>query len=128
MFSDVKSITRISICIGMLLGVSACASSGNSSIEKETSSSIDAKIIDGQTTKSDIKQAFGDPEDVDYKDKNTEVWKYVFSKSHYAPFAMKAFQTTYRGNKKTLTILFDGNIVQHHNMSASDFENSSSNW
>lgn len=120
--------TKVFLCIAIFSCLTACASSGNSSIEKETSDSIDTKIIDGRTTKAEIKNYFGDPEDVDYKDKNTEVWKYVFSKSHYSPFAMNAFQNTYKGKKRSLTILFDGNVVEHHNMSVSDFESRTSNW
>ncbi|MFT8336676.1 MAG: hypothetical protein ABF628_10920, partial [Acetobacter orientalis] len=72
-----KSGTKVFLCIAIFSCLTACESSGNSSIEKETSNSIDTKIIDGRTTKAEIKNYFGDPEDVDYKDKNTEVWKYV---------------------------------------------------
>ncbi|GFE94789.1 hypothetical protein [Acetobacter persici] len=128
MYYRLSSAFKSFACIGLLLAVSGCASSGNDSIEKESSSTIDSKIIDGKTTKAEVKTLFGDPEDVDYRDKTTEIWKYVFSKSHYDPLAMRAFQSVSKGKKKTLTVMFEGNVVLKHNFSASDFEQSSSNW
>jgi hypothetical protein len=109
---NMKKVIEIISCISVLTIATACASSGNTSIEKESSTTVDAKIIDGATTKEEMKKLYGDPDNVDYRDKTTEVWKYSFSKSHYAPFAMKAFQSVAKGEKKTLTVLFEGDVVQ----------------
>ncbi|MFT9398492.1 hypothetical protein [Acetobacter sp.] len=119
---------RAFACVTLLMSMSACSSSGNDALEHENASTVDAKIIDGKTTKDEIKSAFGDPDDVDYKSKDSEVWKYTFSKSHYDPFAMRAFESTMRGKKKTLTVFFEGNTVQKHLLSSSSFEHSTGHW
>lgn len=128
MVGSVKNVIKIISCLSVLIIATSCASSGNTAIEKESESTVDAKIVDGVTTREEMKKLYGDPDNVDYKDKNTEVWKYSFSKSHYAPFAMKAFQSVAKGEKKTLTVLFEGNVVQKHNFTTSKFEESYSNW
>lgn len=125
---NMKKVIEIISCISVLTIATACASSGNTSIEKESSTTVDAKIIDGVTTREEMKKLYGDPDNVDYRDKTTEIWKYSFSKSHYAPFAMKAFQSVAKGEKKTLTVLFEGDVVQKHNFSTSKFEETYSNW
>ncbi|MFT8886535.1 MAG: hypothetical protein ABF946_10075, partial [Acetobacter papayae] len=111
MRANAISCLKIASLLVLMTPVSACSSAGNTAIRNESSITVDSKIIDGKTTKSDIKKMFGDADSVDYRDKNTEIWKYSFKKSHYAPFAMEAFQSVAKGEKKTLTVLFERDIV-----------------
>ncbi|WP_157765124.1 outer membrane protein assembly factor BamE [Acetobacter senegalensis] len=108
--------------IGLLVILPGCSSSGNERVEKETDASVSQKIIDGQTTKSQIKQYYGDPDNVDFKTKNQEVWTYTFSKTRTPVFVSTPFQQVQKTNKKTITIYFENNIVVNHAFSSANSE------
>lgn len=108
--------------ISALVILSGCSSSGNERVEKETASTVSQKIIDGQTTKEQIKQYYGDPDNVEFKTKDQEVWTYEFSKTRMPMFVSTPFQQVYKTNKKTITIYFEKNIVVNHAFSSANSE------
>ena len=106
-----------------LIALAGCASEGNESLKHETSTSIDQKIQDGVTTKEQIRARFGDPRESTFTDSGHEQWRYAFSNAasdaaNFIPLYGDLHQSTH-GTEKTLTILFNGNIVWHHSMTAS---------
>lgn len=101
----------------------ACSNSGNKTLKNETSESVDAKIIDGVTTKQQVKQMFGDPLNVNYTDSGKEIWKYEMVHSsvdgiNFVP-GMAYFGSRNHGISKQLAIIFDGDKVLHHTMASS---------
>lgn len=115
-----------SLIVGLPLFVTACANLGNKSIENATYVSVDAKIKDGVTTKEQVRAIFGDPARVFFTGGGFEEWQYVFTKTHmyatnYIPI-VNLFRSGGKGYKKTLTIIFNGNVVWHHALSRSPVE------
>lgn len=125
-----KRIAIISI-ISLSLLMAGCASSGNKHLQKETETSVQAKIIEGKTTKSEVKGMFGSPEGVNFTDGGNEIWKYAFAKvkvsgKTFIPF-YGLFHNGASGTKKELTILFNGDVVNKYTMSESAID-SKSGW
>ncbi|NVN37848.1 hypothetical protein HUK81_13015 [Komagataeibacter swingsii] len=116
---------RISIaaCLGAVLLVSGCESAGNTSIRHETSETIDQKIHDNQTTKAQVRSMFGDPLSTSFTDSGHEIWKYDFTTSHangtnFIPY-YGAFSSGSHGQMKSLTIIYNNDVVWHHTLSSS---------
>ncbi|KHS77032.1 lipoprotein [Pectobacterium brasiliense] len=112
-------ISALSLCVAL----SGCASSGNKAIGSESEASVQTKITQGVTTKASVKASFGSPDSVNYTDGGKEIWKYVFAKANvdgknFIPF-YGMFHNSVHVNKKELTILFNGDIVEKYNMSES---------
>jgi outer membrane protein assembly factor BamE (lipoprotein component of BamABCDE complex) len=108
-----------------------CASSGNKHLQKETETSIQTKIVEGKTTKAEVKVMFGSPEAVNFTDGGNEILKYAFSKvkvsgKSFIPF-YGLFHNGATGTKKELTILFNGDVVKKYTMSESAID-SKSGW
>ncbi|NHN89197.1 outer membrane protein assembly factor BamE [Acetobacter conturbans] len=111
------------IALTALVSLSACSSGGNESIKNETGASIDQKIQDGVTTKEQVRSQFGDPAAVSFTDSGHEQWKYSFTNAssdaaNFIPVYGDLHQSSH-GTEKTLTIIYNGNVVWHHAMSAS---------
>ena len=120
--------TQNKLSIGLLFAAlvifSGCASTGNESLRKESESSIAAKIIEGKSTKDEVRAAFGSPLTTSFTDGGLEIWNYELSKMkadavNYIPL-VGLFGGTASGTKKQLVILFDDNdVVKKVSMSES---------
>lgn len=101
-----------------------CASSGNEVLRKESEASINQKIVEGKTTKQEVKAIFGSPLKTSFTDGGLEVWNYEFSNVSadaisYVPI-VSMFGGSSSGKKKELVLLFDmNNIVKRYSMSES---------
>ncbi|MGY6770188.1 hypothetical protein [Komagataeibacter xylinus] len=118
--------SAIAGCLTAVLLVSGCASAGNTSIKNETGATIDQKIHDNVTTKQQVRDMFGDPMDTHFTDSGHEEWKYSFVTSkangtNFIPY-YGAFSNGSHGQEKSLTIIFNGNVVWHHTMSSSNIK------
>ncbi|MCC3749691.1 hypothetical protein LLQ46_22800 [Rouxiella badensis] len=118
----------IAVALGVVV-LSGCASSGNMALQKESETSIQAKIKEGVTTKAQVKSNFGSPDTVNFTDGGKEIWKYGFAKlringTTFIPF-YGMFHNGTHGTKKELTILFNGDVVEKYNMSESAVETKS---
>ncbi|BCI68206.1 outer membrane protein assembly factor BamE domain-containing protein [Acetobacter aceti] len=114
-------------CLTVALLLAGCASSGNESIKNETSETLQTKIIDGVTTKEQVKSQFGDPLETSFTDSGHEIWKYVFAKTqqngtNFIPY-YGAFSSGSHGKAKSLTIIFNDDKVWHHTLSESAVKN-----
>ena len=85
------------------------------------------QIIDGVTTKEQVKSQFGDPLETSFTDSGHEIWKYVFAKTqqngtNFIPY-YGAFSSGSHGKAKSLTIIFNDDKVWHHTLSESAVKN-----
>jgi len=115
------------ICGAILaaLTLSGCQSVGNESLRKETESSVAQKIVQGKTTKSEVRAMFGSPTKTTFTDGGLEVWNYDFSNVSadaisYVPI-VNLFGASASGKKKELVVMYDDkNIVRRYAMSEAD--------
>ncbi|EKZ5698379.1 hypothetical protein NWT87_19475 [Klebsiella pneumoniae] len=103
--------------------LAGCASSGNQSLKKESEASVKSKIVEGVTTKSDIKKTFGSASKTSFTDGGKEIWTYELADVSldavsYIP-VVNWFGSSASGTKKELVIMFDGDKVQRYSMSES---------
>ena len=100
--------------------LAGCASSGNQSLKKESEASVKSKIVEGVTTKSDIKKTFGSASKTSFTDGGKEIWTYELADVSldavsYIP-VVNWFGSSASGTKKELVIMFDGDKVQRYSM------------
>ncbi len=69
---------KILLFASLLIIVSCGTTSGNRVLMSETELTVDAKIIEGITTQSEIKAMFGSPYETTFTDGGMEIWKYRF--------------------------------------------------
>ncbi|MDC7712321.1 hypothetical protein [Vogesella indigofera] len=116
---------KILLSAFIALALVGCASSGNRVLKNETHQTVAAKIINGSTSKEDVRKMFGDPQTTSFTDSGSEIWKYEFSNVtadaiNYVPI-VNWFGSSASGTKKELSVLFDKNdIVVRHSMINSD--------
>ncbi|RQS65139.1 outer membrane protein assembly factor BamE [Burkholderia sp. Bp8963] len=114
----------IVLAVGALVG---CASTGNTQLKETTRESLDQKLVQGKTTKQEVRDAFGDPSAVGYTDGGREVWTYVYAHStptvaSYVPI-VSLFSHGADVNKKQLVLMFDTDgILQKFSFSQSQTE------
>lgn len=108
--------------VGALAG---CASVGSENLRYESEATVQTKIIEGKTTKNDVRRTFGSPNKTSFTDGGSEVWNYEFSKVtadavNYIP-VVNWFGSSASGTKKELVVLFDkAGTVQRYSMSESE--------
>ena len=113
----------VTLSLSGLVALTGCISEGNEALKNETGASIDQKIHDGVTTKDQIRALFGDPRESTFTDSGHEQWRYAFTNASsdaakFIPLYGDLHQGTH-GTEKTLTVIFNGNVVWHHTMNAS---------
>lgn len=114
---------KIIIAAMMAATLVGCASSGNSKLKNETEVTMQSKIKEGVTTKHQIKEMLGSPDNVSFTDSGKEIWKYSFAKvkvdgKSFIPF-YGLFHNGTNGTNKELTMLFKGDTVEKYTMSES---------
>ncbi|EMX0570069.1 hypothetical protein AAHK09_003956 [Klebsiella pneumoniae] len=114
---------KLLIVMMVSVALAGCASSGNQSLKKESEASVKSKIVEGVTTKSDIKKTFGSASKTSFTDGGKEIWTYELADVSldavsYIP-VVNWFGSSASGTKKELVIMFDGDKVQRYSMSES---------
>lgn len=116
---------RVVAALMMAIIMTGCASVGNEKLRAETEESVATKIVEGKTTKAEVKGLFGSPSRTSFTDSGMEIWNYEFvnvaaDAVSYIPI-VGAFGGSVSGTKKELVVLFDlAGIVKRYTMSASD--------
>jgi outer membrane protein assembly factor BamE (lipoprotein component of BamABCDE complex) len=111
--------------LAAILILAGCAGAGNESLRSESEATVSTKIVDGKTTKDEIRGMFGSPQKTEFTDSGLEVWRYEFSKMHadavdFVP-VINLLGSSHSGTKKELVVLFDSsNVVKRYAMSVSD--------
>ena len=114
--------TSIGIVALALLG---CASTGNETLRTESEASVQNKMVEGKTTKSEVKAKFGSPAKTSFTDGGLEIWTYEFTNVSadaisYVPI-VNMFGGSASGVKKELVVLFDkSGVIQRYSMSESN--------
>ena len=61
--------------------LSGCVTSGNKSVSNLTEQKLSEQLVKGQTTKLEVKNIYGEPNDIETID-TEERWLYEFKKTH----------------------------------------------
>lgn len=117
----------IAVCGALIVAfaLTGCASVGSESLRGETEGSVAQKIVQGKTTKSEVRTMFGSPTKTTFTDGGLEIWNYDFSNISadavsYIP-VVSMFGATASGKKKELVVMYDaGNIVKRFSMSEAE--------
>lgn len=118
------NFTKIAYIVLVSVLATGCASVGNEQLRAETETSIKEKIVEGKTTKSEIRSKFGSPLKTSFTDGGLEIATYEFSNVSadaisFVPI-VNMFGASASGTKKELVVLFDkGGVVQRYSMSES---------
>ncbi|OBU09915.1 hypothetical protein AYY18_18980 [Morganella psychrotolerans] len=116
------SVILVAIVAVSLSGCGATA--GNKKLANETQESIQTKLISGQTTKAEVKAAFGDPSGVGFTSDKEEQWSYAFANTKIKGKTFIPFYGMFAGGATTklkqLVIIFKGDVVDKYTMSDSE--------
>ena len=121
----------LSVIIFLSILVSGCANVGNKSLKGLTEQDVQQTITIGQTTKEQIRGAFGSPFKTSYTDGGLEIWTYQYDDTSALTaetvgsvvLTLGLAGTKSRGTRNELVILFDEeNVVRRFNMSNSPIE------
>ncbi len=97
------------------LNISGCSTSGKKKKKKETSQSLQSKIIKNKTTKSEIITALGEPETRTTLDSGNEEWTYSMDNNQFDATTFIPVVGLLTGGSqtkaKTLEIEFKGETV-----------------
>ena len=120
------SLITTSLLLGTVLFTGCAVKTGNDKIKNVTQDNILNMIEDGKSTKADVRKAFGEPRNIGFMDNGLEKWEYHHSRSvqkgvNYVP-VVNWFVKGTDDTKKTLIVLFDGNVVKTHSFSSSEGE------
>ena len=102
--------------------ITGCAvKTGNDKLQEVTNENIDSVIKNGVSTKTEVKSKLGGPGRVDFLNNGLEKWEYdhtlkVEKGVNYVPIVNWFVKGT-DNTKKSLVILFDGDIVKTHTFS-----------
>jgi outer membrane protein assembly factor BamE (lipoprotein component of BamABCDE complex) len=119
------NIKKMLFALASVVLIAGCASVGNETLRAESEASVQKKITEGKTTKSEVRSMFGSPMKTTFTDGGLEIWTYEFSKVSadavsFIPI-VNIFGATASGTKKELVVLFDKDgLVQRYSMSESD--------
>lgn len=122
---NTSTVTRLACAVGLTMVVAGCAGTGNERLRAESETSVATKIIEGTTTKAEVRSIFGSPNKTSFTDSGLEIWNYEFAKVtadavNFIP-VVNWFGSSASGTKKELVVLFNhDDIVQRYSMSESD--------
>ena len=108
-----------------IISMTRCASTGNEKFRMGFPNTVSTKIVEGKTTKNEVRDLFGSPLKASFTDGGLEIWNCKFSNVSadaisYVPI-VNLFGSTASGKKKELVVMFDQqNIVKRYSMSESD--------
>ncbi|QMI49741.1 outer membrane protein assembly factor BamE [Burkholderia sp. MBR-1] len=114
----VKSFARTSrigrhagLIVVLAVVATGCASTGNQQLKGATRDQINHQIVQGKTTKDDVRRMYGDPMAVRFTEAGHEMWGYGFSKAtptvtSFVP-VVALFSRGADVERRTLLVLFD---------------------
>ena len=112
----------ISIAVATSLFCGCAVKSGNEKLEDSSSASINEFIKKDITTKEEVKAKLGEPSSVDITSIG-EKWQYEHIRNlvNFVPL-VNWFVAGTNDTKKTLVILFDGDIVKNYSVAVAEGE------
>jgi hypothetical protein len=113
---------RILLLITALF-VTACADSTNKKFKKADDQQISTMIIEGKTTKEEVRRMFDNPNDIDFDKNGREKWTYTYSEASKNPLNFVPVVSILNGQEGTtrkMVIVFDNNVVLRYTISTDD--------
>lgn len=116
---------KSALIAALVLCLAGCASTGNEKLRAESEATMSQKVVEGKTTKAEIRNMFGSPIKTSFTDGGLEIWNFEFTNVSadaisYVPI-VNLFGATASGKKKELVVMFDqSSIVKRYAMSESD--------
>jgi len=110
--------------------LAGCAATGNEKLKAESESSVNQKLVEGKTTKQEVRAIFGSPLKTTFTDSGLEIWTYEFvnvsaDAVSFIPI-VGSFGSSASGTKKELVVLFDkAGLIQRYSMSESEVKHKS---
>lgn len=120
-----KKYNSLCSAVVVAIALTGCASTGNETLRRETEGTVAQKIVQGKTTKSEVRSMFGSPTKTTFTDGGLEIWNYDFSNVSadavsYIPI-VSMFGGSASGKKKELVVMYDAaDIVKRFSMSEAD--------
>ena len=120
------SLIATSLVLGTVLFSGCAVKSGNDKLQDVTKESVTDMIKNGTSTKSEVRSKLGEPTNIDFMENGLEKWEYNHTRKvdkgiNYVP-VVNWFVKGTDDTKKTLLVLFEGNIVKTHSFSSSEGE------
>lgn len=108
-------MTKRILIIFLALFIANCAKKTNENLKKNTDQEISKMVIEGKTTKKEVKAIFGEPTEVKV-DKNTgiEKWTYIHTETSMNPLnyiPVTRILIGQDGKSRTFTVEFKGDVV-----------------
>lgn len=102
--------------------ITGCSTSGNQKIKNETAQSLQSKIINNKTTKTELLAQLGEPDTRTTLDSGNEQWRYFmynnqFNATTFIP-VVGLFTGGSQTQSKTLDIEFNGQTVSKWTLSS----------
>lgn len=125
-----KKLT-IAVALASTVLLQACAGVGNSVMKDQTQSSVNAQIVKGTTTRSDLIQSFGMPYSTSFTDSGNVIYTYSYDDTNAltmetvgsALFTWGLAGYKSKGERTELTVLFDSNdVVKNFTVNKSKIE------
>ena len=113
-----NSIVALALCILL----SGCASSGNEKIRSETKEGLEQQIQKGKSSKQNVQDLYGDPDEITFTDSGNEIWRFKHSLAtskpiNFVPYA-NIFSHGMDVKNKIIVFIFDKKgIVQNYTLS-----------
>ena len=114
-------LVGMSVVLATSLFTGCAVKTGNDKLQSVTEQNIDSFIVNGVSTKKDVQSKLGGATSVDFMQNGLEKWTYLHTLKvekgiNYVPVANWFVRGT-NDTKKSLVILFDGDIEYHmHNV------------
>lgn len=120
----IKTVLASAVALMLLSG--CAAKSDNEALEKADSQGIESILVKGTTTKAEVTEYFGEPQEVDFMDNGQEKWKYGHLRRsdklvNYIPVA-SWFAGGTNDTTKSLVLLFEKDVLVNYSMSTSKGE------
>ncbi len=115
-------MSKILLIITALLLVS-CADSVNKNFKDNDDKTLASMITVGASTKQDIRNTFGKPDNIDSSNAGNDKWTYEYSETSKSPLnyiPVTRILNGQSGTTRKMVILFDGDIVQKYAISSNE--------
>lgn len=119
--------TKLLVLIPLLAALGGCVSSGSMAMKNENTTTLQQKIIKGETTKQEITQMFGEPQSrsVDHQGNETWVYSYTNAQSNVAnfiPYASMVMSGSQSKTRNMIVTFFKNSKVKTYSFSESQDE------
>lgn len=117
-------MTKKVILIFLAIFIANCAKKTNENLTKNTDQEISQMVVEGKTTKKEVKEMFGEPNEINF-DKKTgiEKWTYFHTETSMNPLnyiPVTKILIGQDGKARTFTVEFKGDVVSADNAITKD--------